>query len=256
MKEKQELKLYLYKLGLVAEEVEVYLDVCEHADATPLLIARRTGINRTKVYRVLEQMAKEKLVEMEVGAKTTRVSPAPVEQLGLKLQQKQRRVAELTQDWSGVQEALHQLDMAQTSETKVKYYKGKAGIEQMVWNVLSAKKEIVGYTTRDLSDYVGNKFMGEFVDEFLRRNLSMRDIYGDEYKSNKHTQYSWGERVVSRYVPKKILAIPHQMDIYDETVSFYHWSGDEVFGVEIINPLVAQMQKQLFELAWMKAKKA
>ncbi len=256
MKEKQALKLYLRKLGLTEEEAEVYLDLCEHADSTPLLVARRTGINRTKVYRVIEEMAKDRLVEIGVGAKTTHVSPAPVEQLELKLQQKQRRVAELTQNWRVVQEQLEGLVGAQTSETKVKYYKGKGGIEQMVWNVLSAKSEIVGYTTRDLSDFVGAKFMGEFAQEFVRRNLSMRDIYGDEYETNKHVQYSWGERVVSRYVPKKILAIPHQMDIYDETVSCYHWVNEEVFGVEIINPLVAQMQKQLFELAWEKAKKS
>lgn len=252
MKEKQELILYLRKLGLTEEEAKIYLDLCEHADSTPLLLSRRTGINRTKVYRVLEEMMKAKLVEMEVGAKTTRVSPAPAEQLELKLQQKQRRVAELTQNWRGAQEALQQLGMTQSAETKVKYYKGKAGIEQMVWNVLATKSEIVGYTTRDLAEYVGERFMGEFVTELLRRNLAMRDIYGDEYRTNKHVQYDWGEHVVSRYVPKKILAIPHQMDIYDETVSFYHWVDNEVFGVEIINPSVATMQKQLFELAWEK----
>jgi hypothetical protein len=254
MQEKQELKLYLRKLGLGGDEAEIYLDLCEHADSTPLLIARRTEINRTKVYRIIEEMVQEKLVEIEVGAKTTRISPSPIQQLELKLQEKQRRVAELTQNWRVIQEQLGGLAGAQGAETKVKYYKGKSGIEQMVWNVLSAKSEIVGYTTRDLSDFVGEKFMGDFVSEFVRRKLSMRDIYGDEYLGSHHTQYGWGERVQSRRVKSEVLTIPVQMDIYDETVSFYHWVNEEVFGVEIINPLVAQMQKQLFAIAWDKAK--
>ena len=253
--EKQTLKLYLRKLGLSTEDAEIYIDIVERPNSTPLLIARRTGINRTKVYRLIEEMAKDKLVEIEPHAKTTRVSPSPIDQLQAKLRQKQRRVAELTQVWGEIEAALQQFSTAQSAETKVKYYKGKAGIEQMVWNVLLAKGEIVGYTTRDLADFVGSKFMGEFVEEFVRRKLAMRDIYGDEYKDNKYTQYDWGDRVKSRYLPKNILAIPHQMDIYDETVSFYRWVGGEVFGVEIISPMVAVMQKQLFEIAWEKAEK-
>ena len=83
----------------------------------------------------------------------------------------------------------------------------------------------------------------------------MRDIYGDEYLENKPKDNNWGSSIDSRYLPRKILAIPHQMDIYDETVSFYRWVGSEVFGVEIINPIVAAMQMQLFELAWEKARK-
>lgn len=252
----KELKQYLRLLGMTAEEAVVYLDLTSHGESTPLLIARRTGINRTKVYRVVEEMAREKLVEVEVGNKTTLVAPAPVEQLQRRLVQKQQRVAMLASGWANAVERLEQLGVQEKAETKVKYYKGKAGIEQMVWNVLSAKGEVVGYTVRDLSYFVGEKFMQEFVAEFKRRNLRMRDIYGDEYKQSKPVQYNWGGRVVSRYVQKKVLAIPHQMDIYDEVVTFYDWVGGEVWGTEISNPKVAIMQKELFELAWEKGKES
>jgi sugar-specific transcriptional regulator TrmB len=235
--------------------VAVYLELVEHGEGTPLSIARETGINRTKVYRLIEEMKKEKLIVGEIGENTTRVSPAPTEQLRQILHQKQTRVAELTSNWEQVERELSQMSMAKQAETKVKYYQGKSGLEQMVWNVLKAKGEIVGYTFRDLSDFVGEKFMGEFASEFKRRNLSMRDIYGDEYSENRHADNNWGEKMNSRYLPRKVLAIPHQMDIYDEVVTFYSWSAGEVWGSEIYNPKVAQMQKQLFELAWEKAKK-
>ncbi len=249
-----EIKQYLRLLGLTVEETDVYLDLTSHGESTPLLIARRTGINRTKVYRVVEEMAREKLVEVEVGSKTTYVAPAPIEQLERRLAQKQQRVAMLTRGWADAASSLEQLGVQEKAETKIKYYKGRAGIEQMVWNVLSAKGEIIGYTVADLSHYVGEKFMQEFVAEFTRRNLRMRDIYGDEYQASKPVQYDWGGRVVSRYLPKTILEIPHQMDIYDEVVTFYDWVGGEVWGTEIRNPKVATMQKQLFELAWEKGK--
>ena len=57
------------------------------------------------------------------------------------------------------------------------------------------------------------------------------------------------------YLPQSILAIPHQTDIYNEVVSFYSWNEGEVWGTEIYNAKVANMQRQLFELAWEKAKR-
>lgn len=251
---KQQLQTYLRRLGLNSEEAKIYLELLEQAETTPLLLSRKTGINRTKVYRVIEDLAREKLIQVEVGMKTTKISPAPIGRLEERLRERQKRVAELARDWQEVARELTQLTEVPKAETKVRYYRGKQGIEQMVWNALSAQGEIVGYTTRDLSDFVGERFMKDFVTEFRTRNIKMRDIYGDEYQESKHIQYDWGEKIDSRYVPKNILTIKHQMDIYDETVSFYRWVGEEVFGVEIVNKEVAEMQKQLFELAWEKGK--
>ncbi len=250
-----ELKLYLQRLDLSEESVAIYLDLVEHSGGTPLSISRRIGINRTKVYRVVDEMARDKLVTIEISNNSTRISPAPISLIEEILRSKQAEVAELSKNWSRVHEQLSQIGVAKQAETKVKYYKGKTGIEQMVWNVLSAKSEVVGYTFRDLSQYVGEKFIDHFAEEFKRRNISMRDIYGDEYLNSSPIDTNWGERMNSKYIPSKVLAIPHQMDIYDNVVTFYSWHEGEVWGTEIYNEKVAQMQKQLFELAWEKARK-
>jgi len=253
---KHALHSYLLKLGLTLDEASVYLELLETGEGTPLSISRITGINRTKVYRLIEKMESEKLVVQEIHDTTTMVSPAPIERVEELLKQKQSMVAELSKNWNEAATTLSQLQASRQAETKVKYYKGKSGIEQMVWNVLKAKNEIVGYTFRDLSHFVGAKFMDSFVEEFKRRNLKMRDIYGDEYLGSQPIDNNWAGKIDSRYLPGKILAVPHQMDIYDDVVTFYSWNEGEVWGTEIYNPKVAQMQKQLFELAWEKAKKS
>ena len=252
---KQELNNYLRKLGMTSEMTMLYLELVEQGKGTPLSIARRTGINRTTVYRLIEEMERQKLVVQEIGDNTTRVSPAPAEQLQEMLRKQQTRVAELTKDWSEATNALDQMSAEQKSETKVKFYHGKTGIEQMVWNVLKTKGEVVGYTFRDLSHFVGEKFMTDFASEFKRRNLRMRDIYGDEYQTSEPIDNNWGKNIESRYLPISVLSIPHQTDIYDGVVSFYSWNEGEVWGTEIYNEKVATMQKQLFELAWEKTEK-
>lgn len=250
-----ELITYLKKLGLSTEEATIYVALTTLGEATPLRIARTTGVNRTKVYRTLESLAHKLLVVEEVEVNSTTYSPAPVAKIKEMLRLKQVRVAELAEGMGQVERVLEQMAITPHADTKVKFYRGKSGLQQMVWNVLSAKSEIVGYTHRDLADFLRIKFMREFAAEFVRRNLKMRDIYGDEYVKNKHANYDWGGRIKSRYLPKGVLTIPHQSDIYDEVVSYYSWSQGEVFGVEIINRRVVTMQKQLFELAWEKAYK-
>lgn len=252
---KNELINYLTKLGLTQDEVAVYLGLLEKGEGTPLSISRLTGINRTKVYRLIEQMEKRKMLVQEIKDSTTCVSPAPIERVEELLKHKQLVITELSKSWNEAATMLDQMQASHQAETKVKYYKGNSGIEQMVWNVLKAKKDIVGYTFRDLSHFVGTKFMESFAEEFKRRNLKMRDIYSDEYLNSEPIDNNWAGKIDSRYLPSKILSIPHQMDIYDEVVTFYSWNGDEVWGTEIYNPKVAEMQRQLFELAWEKAEK-
>jgi sugar-specific transcriptional regulator TrmB len=248
------LTTYLRSLGFSHDEALIYVTLTEHGSSTPLQLARFTRINRTRVYRTVEGMANKKLATLEIGDHTTMISAAPLDMLEDIIRKKQQKAADLAREYPAISRVLDSLSAEQTADTKVKFYRGRHGIEQMVWNVLKAKSEVVGYTYRDLADFVGKKFMDEFAAEFVRRNLTMRDIYGDEYMRGNKDSQNWQGHIQSRYLSEKILVIPHQMDIYDDTVSFYNWQEGEVFGVEIYNPKVALHQKQLFELAWEKSK--
>ena len=42
--------------------------------------------------------------------------------------------------------------------------------------------------------------------------------------------------------------------VYNDVVAFYSWHKGEIFGVEIQNQDIAQLQKQVFELLWYQAK--
>jgi hypothetical protein len=98
--------------------------------------------------------------------------------------------------------------------------------------------------------------------EAYETGFKMRDIYSDsllESKASKYKVYdSLPEKLKdfsrSRYIPKEVFNIDHQLDIYNDVVAFYNWHEGEIFGVEIYNEKVAKMQRQLFELVWSQAK--
>ncbi len=58
---KNNVLLQLYRLGLSADEAKVYLALLEEP-MSHLGIARRTGVNRSKVYRIADELEKRGLI--------------------------------------------------------------------------------------------------------------------------------------------------------------------------------------------------
>ena len=58
-----------------------------------------------------------------------------------------------------------------------------------------------------------------------------------------------------RYVSPTDLKINFEVLIYNDVYATYTYKGDEIFCVEIYNPQLAEMQKQLFDFIWSGAKK-
>jgi len=130
----------------------------------------------------------------------------------------------------------------------------------MVWNTLRAEKEILGFTFRSSDEYGDSEFMRKWKDEVITRNLKFRELYSDVYVESLSKPLEEVQTGIkksfdkkhfdSRYVPSSVLDITYQMDIYDIVVSSYNWRGGEIFGVEIYNQEIADMQKQFFEIVW------
>ena len=63
------------------------------------------------------------------------------------------------------------------------------------------------------------------------------------------------DEFTGRYLSPEVVDISVQMDIYNDTLAIYSWHEDEVFGVEIHNKKIADMQRQIFEALWNSAGK-
>ncbi|OGM61731.1 hypothetical protein A2961_02265 [Candidatus Woesebacteria bacterium RIFCSPLOWO2_01_FULL_39_21] len=59
----------------------------------------------------------------------------------------------------------------------------------------------------------------------------------------------------ARYITEKIVKINQNIDLYNDTIAYSYWDGSDIFGVEIQNQRVADMQKQIHDLLWKMGKK-
>jgi DNA-binding MarR family transcriptional regulator len=245
---------FISKLGVDPEAARVYLGLAGAGALTAQEIAKHTGIPKTTVYRRTEELISLGIVEEQIDEYKKRYLATNPNLLGLLVTKKEEEAKQLRSQLPEVANILLGQLQGHDPETKVLFYRGKDGIQQMVWNTLRSKTDLVGYTYRVLNSVVGSDFAEKWNGEFSFLKIKARDLYSDEFiKSKKDPRLSepgdW-KAWESRYLPPEILDVRHQMDIYNDVVAIYNWHEGEVFGVEIYNQKVADMQRQIFEVLW------
>lgn len=104
------LEKYLQELGLSEKEAQIYLALLQVDNESIQDLAKRTGINRTTVYPVLETLEKKGLVsEVQVGKKTNYEAAAPerletfVERQRVVLEERSERLKDIIPQIKGLQ---------------------------------------------------------------------------------------------------------------------------------------------------------
>lgn len=247
---------FLQNLGLTSDQTILFLTLSEHGQLTTLNLSRLSGIRRTTVYRLLIELTEKGVIEEIIDSHRKLYRAVNPDTLELLIKDQELKVKQLRETFPLLSSFLSGNKSAGQPGTNVLFFRGKEGVRQQVWNTLRTRGELLGYSYHPLSELIGDYYM-KWYEEWIGRKLRMRDLYSDEYLRSKskirpvidslniRTNF-----IISRYIPSGILDINHQMDIYNDVVSLYHWHQGEVFGVEIHNQKVASMQRQLFEIVW------
>ena len=122
------LEKYLQEIGLNEKEAAVYLALLQYDNAAVIDLAKKTSINRSTTYTVLESLAKKGLVsETTVGKKTRYQAESPerletfVERQKVVLEEHSKRLKDIIPQIKSVQR--------ETGEKPiVKYFEGRQGI--------------------------------------------------------------------------------------------------------------------------------
>lgn len=247
---------YVHNLGFSPIESRIYLALIEAGPLTISELARRAGVERTALYRLLPHLTERGLIEELLEQKSKRYEAASPNIIEKIVAGQKDRVETLDKNFS---KFVQELDSRTgRRETKTRYYRGVEGIKQILWNETKAKGPIVAYTYRNLEEVVGVKYFRKYAAEIEKNRLTMRDLRSDAFlASMKEPKFvrihieggTW------RYLPDKILHLTHNMDIYDETTAIYYWEDNDVFGIEIQNKQIADTQRSIFEALWKIAKK-
>ncbi len=245
----------LLPYGLSTDESRVYLFLLTHSSSTALSISRELKVGRTKVYRCLDKLKHAQLVQFQLDSRGLRflaTHPAKLEQLVI---DKEQEVLSLKKSLPSLIQHLTKIS-SQSSNigSKVLYYEGIEGLQQVSWNCLKAKKEIRVFEKEHISDFLPLDFSERFRTELVQRKITTLDLT-NKPKFDGFTDVTELIEQFSlfRYIDPDKLRIDFEALIYDDVYATYTYHGSEVFCVEIHNAQLAHMQRQLFDFIWNEA---
>lgn len=251
---RQQTHAYITKLGLSTEIADIYVALYEHGPQSISALSRHAGVERTRIYRLLDELKSSGLVEIEVHNKYSILRAAPIMNSQIIISKKEEELGVLEAELETLHRALDGRSL-NSATTRVQFYEGIEGIKQMSWNQTKAESENLAILYETLQLGTAKGFFERWVRAFNAAGVRSRSIVGNHFieglRNWRNTQHT--ERLNTwhaRYVPEKVFPITHSMIIYDDVVAYYNWKNDAVFGVEIINQEIADAQRAFFEMLW------
>lgn len=243
----------LKDFGLDTKGANIYLSLLSRGPQTSLELSRQTGYNRTSIYRYLEELKKIGVVEEIVDENRKLAAAFSPGQLKLLVSKKEAEVDQLKSTLPPLIEELSRFEHNSPSPTEILYFRGKSGMEQMIWNLLKIPRngEFTGQSYLPWNDLVGQKFADKVRQELMLNNIKSRELTNnpgpfDYVYEELYDTHLW----VERYISPKILDIKFESFIYNDVYAFFHYHKGEIFGVEIHNQENTNYQNQLFGIVW------
>lgn len=253
----QAIRAYLFKLGISSEIIDIYLALQAYGPQTISELARRSGVERTRIYRLLDELKSSNLVEVQVEYKKSIFKAAPISNLQVLIGKKEQELRDLQTGYTEVQEHLQGMQH-HTAATKVQHYRGSDGLRQMYWNQTRSTTENLSILYENMQVRTNLSFFERWARRCNERGIQFRGIINDNFIK---TQQNWygehaNERLESwesRYLPDAVFPITHSIVIYDDVTAYYNWKDGEIFGIELYNQQIADSQRKFFEMLWEQA---
>jgi len=246
----------LRKLGLTNGEIKVYLALIRLGETTSGPIIEESGVSVSKVYTILDRLAKKGLVSHIVKRKTKHFKGADPTRLLVYVQEKE---AELKEQEQQIKELIPLLQGEEGSATTVEtaqVYDGMKGLQTARERTLEIMKKgdemwIIGIAR---TPYQGS--MTPYFQEYHKRRytkgITCRYLYNEEARTPYGETSATYPLSEVRYM-KKGLTTHAWMEIYADTVTIGINKGKS-FSVVIQNQEVANSFKIYAMLLWNIAK--
>ena len=238
----------LKKYGLGESEARVYLCLTgQGREMSVLEIARKMKSGRTPVYNALEKLEAKGVtgrIMGENGYSYTAMTDG-LQEYWRERMQKIRRLDEQMPELANMIEGMR---MATGYKSRVEYYTGKRGLKQITYNSLKANGDLYIYEIKETMDaFMDRESAEEYRGRWAKQGVKIHQLTNiKNFEAFTDVEEITGELWDVRHIAPEVLEIKFEMMIYNDVCVMYSTEGKEVFGVEIYNSNLAQMQKQIF----------
>ncbi len=244
----------LEDIGLTPGEIKVYLALSALGSSTSGPIARKAGVSPSKVYPILEKLAKKSLAGSVIRGKTRHFEAAGPEKLLGILEQKKE---EITVQQKELERFLPTLPVPKGAVTKAFLYEGIKSIKSMYNEILLKLKKGDTYLAYGISSSGSLRRANAFFQDWQvrrgRKGIKGKIIY-DHAAADIARNRTKAPLTEVRILPKEFKT-PAGINVFGDTTAIILWIENPVLFI-IENREVADSFRQYFELMWKLARKA
>ncbi len=238
----------LQEIGLTNDEAAVYVASLELGPATVLEIARKSELNRTTLYAVIERLMQKKLMIRSMHGKRTVFVAEPPEKLQILLKE---RLAKL----NDVLPELISLGRKGVYKPKMKYFEGIDGVKSVYRDSLQSKDKtlyaFVGVERLNVRSNALNAFWDkEYIPARKKSGLFGRLVIPDNAVGRAFKKRDVTSNRESRFVPASTYNFEGEIMMYDDVVLFISYTEDEEFALSLESKAIAKTLKMIWQIVW------
>jgi len=241
------LEKYLQDIGLSEKEAAIYLMLIQVDDASVIDIGKKTGINRTTVYIVLESLEKKGLISETTAGKKTHYQAEPPERLGTYVERQKVVLDEHSKRLVDIIPQIKSVQRETGVKPKIKLDEGKEGIislnEDLYENDDEGGTAYLLYS-RDLLDSVFSKEdIAKYRNVRLQKGVKTKVLYNSSKMDIPSNET--GERVK---IDEKKYPVTCDISVYKDRVRI-GILGKKLSGIFIKSQDLADTLRSLFNFA-------
>jgi len=243
---------YFKHLGLSSEKATLYLTLLNSGPQTAISLAKLSGIKRTYVYHLSQELAKENLIKLSQKGRTTFFTALSPDTLLARAEERQTQ-ARLAM--AGLESAIPDLQSKyRLSDTRptVSYFEGIEGVKKVYKDTLTAKTPILALVeTNEVETEIYKWVTAEYVHGRILAKIPVQAIVTTGDKTTTYTKKDKDELRETKTVSSKDFPFEQEINIYDDKVAIInHKSGSKLLGIIISDPTIATTFRSWFNLTW------
>lgn len=248
------IRTYFAKLGLDYEIADIYLALHTFGPQSISQLSRNARIERTRIYRLIDQLMDSHLVEVESHNTRGILKAAPIANLHILITQKEQELKSLQDDLGLIEQVLSRNSLS-SPVARVQLYEGLEATKQLRQNMLRAKSEVLSILFKAVDEETDAAFANRWSKSASENELRFRIIYDNQLKQTHESSQPAAllDTWQVRYVSADVFPIHYSIVTYDNVVASLQWRDSQPYGMELYGDDNASAQRAFFELLWQQA---
>ncbi|KKQ72243.1 MAG: Transcriptional regulator, TrmB [Candidatus Peregrinibacteria bacterium GW2011_GWC2_39_14] len=238
------------------KEIKIFEKLLEFGIQPASQIARLTELPRNTVRDVLDRLTKRGFLIRTQHANAHYYGVEKVESIVFHLKKERTTFNDQYE---------HQIDILKNfgselvpntqrgNRPQITFYDGTEGLEKVYEDTLTSRTDILAYACLETMYDSGLKdYFPKYFKRRAAKKIFIRAIFPDSKEARERVKKDKEELRESVIVPKNMLDISPEINIYDGKVIFVSW--EEKIAIQIRSDEIYKAMKIVFDLAWKAAK--